>query len=70
MDWSILFAGPVGAGNTVKAIVDRFPTEVRADVYNSKGEVTALVGPSTCTHLNDVLRGLEDVHWLTDLLPS
>jgi hypothetical protein len=30
---------------------------------------TALVGPSTCTHLNDVLRGLEDVHWLTDLLP-
>ena len=31
---------------------------------------TALVGPSTCTHLNDVLRGLEDVHWLTDLLPS
>jgi Domain of unknown function (DUF4157) len=28
-------------GNTVKAIVDRFPTEVRADVYNSKGEVTA-----------------------------
>jgi hypothetical protein len=31
---------------------------------------TALVGPSTCTHLNDVLRGLEDVHWLTDLLPT
>ena len=31
---------------------------------------TKLVGPSTCTHLNDVLRGLEDVHWLTDLLPS
>jgi hypothetical protein len=31
---------------------------------------TALVGPSTCTHLNDVLRGLEDVHWLADLLPS
>lgn len=30
---------------------------------------TQLVGPSTCTHLNDVLRGLEDVHWLTDLLP-
>jgi hypothetical protein len=24
-----------------------------------------LVGPSTCTHLNDVLRGLEDVAWLT-----
>lgn len=22
------------------------------------------VGPSTCTHLNDVLRGLEDVEWL------
>ena len=31
---------------------------------------TALVGPTTCTHLNDVLRGLEDVHHLTDLLPS
>jgi hypothetical protein len=31
---------------------------------------TELVGPSTCTHLNDVLRGLEDVHWLADLLPS
>jgi len=31
---------------------------------------TKLVGPSTCTHLNDVLRGLEDVHWLTDLLPA
>ncbi len=31
---------------------------------------TQLVGPSTCTHLNDVLRGLEDVHWLTDLLPQ
>jgi hypothetical protein len=30
---------------------------------------TKLVGPSTCTHLNDVLRGLEDVHWLTELLP-
>lgn len=30
---------------------------------------TQLVGPSTCTHLNDVLRGLEDVHWLADLLP-
>jgi hypothetical protein len=30
---------------------------------------TKLVGPSTCTHLNDVLRGLEDLHWLTDLLP-
>ena len=30
---------------------------------------TKLVGPSTCTHLNDVLRGLEDVHWLVDLLP-
>ena len=30
---------------------------------------THLVGPSTCTHLNDVLRGLEDVHWLADLLP-
>jgi hypothetical protein len=31
---------------------------------------TKLVGPSTCTHLNDVLRGLEDVDGLTDLLPS
>jgi hypothetical protein len=29
----------------------------------------ALVGTSTCTHLNDVLRGLEDLHHLTDLLP-
>ncbi|HXW80886.1 MAG TPA: hypothetical protein VEJ84_15395, partial [Acidimicrobiales bacterium] len=26
-------------GNTVQAIVDRFPREVQADVYNSKGEV-------------------------------
>ena len=31
---------------------------------------TQLVGPSTCTHLNDVLRGLEDVARLTELLPS
>jgi hypothetical protein len=31
---------------------------------------TQLVGPSTCTHLNDVLRGLEDLHWLADLLPD
>jgi hypothetical protein len=31
---------------------------------------TKLVGPTTCTHLNDVLRGLEDVHWLTDLIPA
>ena len=30
---------------------------------------TRLVGPSTCTHLNDVLRGLEDVDWLTRSLP-
>ncbi len=30
---------------------------------------TRLVGPSTCTHLNDVLRGLEDVDWLTHALP-
>jgi hypothetical protein len=30
---------------------------------------TQLVGPSTCTHLNDVLRGLEDVAWLTRALP-
>jgi hypothetical protein len=30
---------------------------------------TQLVGPSTCTHLNDVLRGLEDVDWLTRSLP-
>lgn len=27
-------------GKTVQAIVDRFPREVRADVYNSKGKVT------------------------------
>jgi len=26
------------------------------------------VGPSTCTHLNDVLRGLEDVEWLANEL--
>lgn len=26
-------------GNTVQAIVDRFPTQVRADVYDSKGQV-------------------------------
>ena len=26
---------------------------------------TQLVGPTTCTHLNDVLRGLEDVDWLS-----
>jgi hypothetical protein len=31
---------------------------------------TQLVGPSTCTHLNDVLRGLEDVDWLTRLMPT
>lgn len=30
---------------------------------------TQLVGPSTCTHLNDVLRGLEDVDWLSRTLP-
>ena len=29
---------------------------------------TQLVGLSTCTHLNDVLRGLEDVDWLTRAL--
>ena len=29
---------------------------------------TQLVGPSTCTHLNDVLRGLEDVEWLSGAL--
>ena len=29
---------------------------------------TQLVGPTTCTHLNDVLRGLEDVDWLTRAL--
>jgi hypothetical protein len=31
---------------------------------------TQLVGPSTFTHLNDVLRGLEDVARLTELLPA
>ena len=31
---------------------------------------TELVGPSTCTHLNDVLRGLEDVDWLTRVAPT
>jgi hypothetical protein len=29
---------------------------------------TELVGTSTCTHLNDVLRGLEDVDWLSQTL--
>jgi hypothetical protein len=36
---------------------------------NLRPEVRAqFVGPSTCTHLNDVLRGLEDVEWLVDEL--
>ena len=48
------------AGRLVGWKVDELRPEAR----------TQLVGPSTCTHLNDVLRGLEDVHWLTDLLPS
>jgi hypothetical protein len=48
------------AGRLVGWVVDDLRPEAR----------TKLVGPSTCTHLNDVLRGLEDVHWLTDLLPS
>ena len=34
-------------------------------VTSLRPEVRAqFVGPSTCTHLNDVLRGLEDVEWL------
>ena len=34
-------------------------------VKGLRPEVRAtFVGPSTCTHLNDVLRGLEDVEWL------
>jgi hypothetical protein len=34
-------------------------------VRGLRPEVRArFVGPSTCTHLNDVLRGLEDVEWL------
>jgi hypothetical protein len=34
-------------------------------VRDLRPEVRArFVGPSTCTHLNDVLRGLEDVEWL------
>jgi hypothetical protein len=34
-------------------------------VQGLRPEVRArFVGPSTCTHLNDVLRGLEDVEWL------
>ena len=48
------------AGRLVGWVVDDLRPEAR----------TKLVGPSTCTHLNDVLRGLEDVHWLADLLPS
>ena len=47
------------AGRLVGWVVDDLRPEAR----------TKLVGPSTCTHLNDVLRGLEDVHWLADLLP-
>ncbi len=39
-------------------------------VADLRPEVRAhLVGVSTCTHLNDVLRGLEDVDWLTRTLP-
>jgi Protein of unknown function (DUF2889) len=38
-------------------------------VRGLRPEVRAqFVGPSTCTHLNDVLRGLEDVEWLVDEL--
>jgi hypothetical protein len=48
------------AGRLVGWVVDDLRPEAR----------TKLVGPSTCTHLNDVLRGLEDVHWLADLLPT
>lgn len=48
------------AGRLVGWKVDDLRPEARAQ----------LVGPSTCTHLNDVLRGLEDVRWLTDVLPS
>jgi hypothetical protein len=40
------------------------------DVEQLRPEVrTRLVGPTTCTHLNDVLRGLEDVAWLSRALP-
>jgi hypothetical protein len=39
-------------------------------VFGLRPEVrTQLVGPTTCTHLNDVLRGLEDVDWLARALP-
>ena len=39
-------------------------------VVGLRPEVRAqLVGPTTCTHLNDVLRGLEDVDWLARALP-
>jgi hypothetical protein len=38
-------------------------------VHGLRPEVRAqFVGPSTCTHLNDVLRGLEDVEWLVQEL--
>lgn len=47
------------AGRVVGWPVLKLRPEVRAQ----------LVGPSTCTHLNDVLRGLEDVDWLARLLP-
>ena len=46
----------------------RRPAPVASRACRSRGlrpEVRAqFVGPSTCTHLNDVLRGLEDVEWL------
>jgi hypothetical protein len=40
-------------------------------VMGLRPEVRAqFVGPSTCTHLNDVLRGLEDVEWLAGALAA
>jgi hypothetical protein len=40
--------------------VNRLRPQVRAE----------LVGPTTCTHLNDTLRGIEDVPALAALLPE
>ncbi len=60
LPWTECPQAVASAGRLVGWSVDDLRPEAR----------TQLVGPSTCTHLNDVLRGLEDVHWLAALLPS
>jgi len=60
LPWTECPQAVASAGRLVGWSVDDLRPEARAQ----------LVGPSTCTHLNDVLRGLEDVHWLTNLLPT